>query len=724
MATLACCHADAVVVAVAPAPPPRCCLRPLAVAANRAVRRRVRLDGPDHARLPALGRRRAPRGQRLPRAAGRRTHSSRRPPSPPASGAGSPTRTRDLVVLRTSVGRYGDTAILGSATTRASSPSPGTTWPRNHRPDRRAGAPPARHPLAGRPAAVPYVGHQRAWPESARSSRNSPASRCAARPTTASASRPASPAPTRLSTFHPLGDLPRGVEQLTRGDRTSVVGPPGCRACTAERENRAASDDASPPAAERIPNKGKLAKDLNEVIRYTSGPSSKLKDTLPEDRAGYAGPRGPGAVRRSSPPRTSTIRGTYDCPGLRADADLMIWWHAETVGRSCRRRTTSSAAPGSAVRSSRSGRTWRCTARPSSTRAAHPGVPGRGDAARTTSCVYPFVRSCDWYLLPDDERRRMLADHGKMARGYPGRARQHRRRRSRWATTSGSSPSRPTTCTASSTSCATCAPPRPAATCARRSLFTGRRKDIGELVAGFRLISGRATVGRPGSGVVPWDAAPDAVRTSASWSPGSPSRSRLIRQASASVPGVGRTTCPGGGPPAGTPRYVDAVVRPAQDAARPRVPLGHQHRARQPPPQLQRPLVGRRRVPFRGQDQRRRQLTRRGAHVQGLLPGRPPVGARQVRPGCPKVSNGARRASRVLSRSQTSKSVGQGVVALHGRVHGVGVLRPDRASSSAPRLADQRLRIALQVRRQRLRAVRPVVVVVPGLQERPATGRA
>jgi chlorite dismutase len=33
--------------------------------------------------------------------------------------------------------------------------------------------------------------------------------------------------------------------------------------------------------------------------------------------------------------------------------------------------------------------------------------------------VYPFVRSYDWYLLPDEDRRRMLADHGKMARGYP-----------------------------------------------------------------------------------------------------------------------------------------------------------------------------------------------------------------------------------------------------------------------------------------------------------------
>jgi chlorite dismutase len=34
-------------------------------------------------------------------------------------------------------------------------------------------------------------------------------------------------------------------------------------------------------------------------------------------------------------------------------------------------------------------------------------------------CVYPFVRSYDWYLLPDEERRAMLAEHGQQARSFP-----------------------------------------------------------------------------------------------------------------------------------------------------------------------------------------------------------------------------------------------------------------------------------------------------------------
>jgi chlorite dismutase len=41
------------------------------------------------------------------------------------------------------------------------------------------------------------------------------------------------------------------------------------------------------------------------------------------------------------------------------------------------------------------------------------------EEARAYVCVYPFVRSYEWYLLEDSERRAMLAEHGQMARDYP-----------------------------------------------------------------------------------------------------------------------------------------------------------------------------------------------------------------------------------------------------------------------------------------------------------------
>ena len=66
-------------------------------------------------------------------------------------------------------------------------------------------------------------------------------------------------------------------------------------------------------------------------------------------------------------------------------------------------------------------------------------------------CVYPFVRSYEWYLLEDAERRRLLAEHGKMARDYPDVRANTVVVASRSATTSGCWPSRPTSCTGSST---------------------------------------------------------------------------------------------------------------------------------------------------------------------------------------------------------------------------------------------------------------------------------
>jgi chlorite dismutase len=42
-----------------------------------------------------------------------------------------------------------------------------------------------------------------------------------------------------------------------------------------------------------------------------------------------------------------------------------------------------------------------------------------GEEPRAYVCVYPFVRSYEWYLMPEPERRALLAEHGQMGRGYP-----------------------------------------------------------------------------------------------------------------------------------------------------------------------------------------------------------------------------------------------------------------------------------------------------------------
>jgi chlorite dismutase len=111
------------------------------------------------------------------------------------------------------------------------------------------------------------------------------------------------------------------------------------------------------------------------------------------------------------------VRGIYDVSALRADADLMVWWHAPAAeplqeAYALLRRTAlgRQLAP-----------VWSQLAlhRPAEFNKSHLPAFLAGEPPRQYVCVYPFVRSYEWYLLPDAERRDMLAEHGRLARGYP-----------------------------------------------------------------------------------------------------------------------------------------------------------------------------------------------------------------------------------------------------------------------------------------------------------------
>ena len=110
------------------------------------------------------------------------------------------------------------------------------------------------------------------------------------------------------------------------------------------------------------------------------------------------------------------VRGIYDVAGLRADADLMIWWHAEDV--------TLLQKAYQKFRQTRLGRhlepVWSNVGlhRPAEFNRGHVPAFLSGEEPRKFICVYPFVRSYEWYLLEPAERARQLREHGEAARDY------------------------------------------------------------------------------------------------------------------------------------------------------------------------------------------------------------------------------------------------------------------------------------------------------------------
>ena len=156
-------------------------------------------------------------------------------------------------------------------------------------------------------------------------------------------------------------------------------------------------------------------REINDTIRYCMWSVFSTVTPLGDDRtkvtaeleAFLADISGEGVV----------VRGIYDVAGLRGDADFMIWWHAETIEqlqsayhRLLRTELGQHLEP-----------VWSSAAlhRPAEFNKSHIPAFMADEVARKYICVYPFVRSYEWYLLEDGERRDLLREHGQMARDFP-----------------------------------------------------------------------------------------------------------------------------------------------------------------------------------------------------------------------------------------------------------------------------------------------------------------
>ncbi len=112
-----------------------------------------------------------------------------------------------------------------------------------------------------------------------------------------------------------------------------------------------------------------------------------------------------------------TVRGTYSTVGLRADAELMMWW----VGRSPDEIQDLLIAFRRIGLGQRLDLTWvfMGVVRPAEFSKDHLPAFARGESPKRYACVYPYVRTLEWYLLPAEERAALLREHGEMGREFP-----------------------------------------------------------------------------------------------------------------------------------------------------------------------------------------------------------------------------------------------------------------------------------------------------------------
>ncbi|HEX9235746.1 MAG TPA: hydrogen peroxide-dependent heme synthase [Actinomycetota bacterium] len=112
-----------------------------------------------------------------------------------------------------------------------------------------------------------------------------------------------------------------------------------------------------------------------------------------------------------------TVRGVYSTTGFRSDADIMMWW----VGPSPDLHQDLMASFRRSALGRRLDLQWAFMGlvRPAEFTPDHSPAFVRGEPPKKYACVYPFVRTPEWYLLQADERAALLAEHGDMGREFP-----------------------------------------------------------------------------------------------------------------------------------------------------------------------------------------------------------------------------------------------------------------------------------------------------------------
>ncbi|HZV50347.1 MAG TPA: chlorite dismutase family protein [Candidatus Dormibacteraeota bacterium] len=114
------------------------------------------------------------------------------------------------------------------------------------------------------------------------------------------------------------------------------------------------------------------------------------------------------------------LRAAYSLIGTRPDADLMLWLvggDLESVRGPLLQLRGTGLGPHLEARDVYIG-----FGSPSRYAPDHRPAFLRGEQPGRYAAVYPFVKTPEWYLLPEEDRRRMMAEHGRLGRAFRVRA--------------------------------------------------------------------------------------------------------------------------------------------------------------------------------------------------------------------------------------------------------------------------------------------------------------
>ena len=164
-------------------------------------------------------------------------------------------------------------------------------------------------------------------------------------------------------------------------------------------------------------DENKRGREEGEVLHYTLYTIFAREGVRPEEANSPEAIAEFDALREELAADGVTLRGVYDVSGMRSDADIMVWNHGQHPEKLQE-----------AVRKIRRTRLFSATRIVWSTMGVHREAEftrqhtpayARDTQPERWVCVYPFVRSYDWYYMNPQRRAEMLKNHGMKAIDFP-----------------------------------------------------------------------------------------------------------------------------------------------------------------------------------------------------------------------------------------------------------------------------------------------------------------